>query len=631
MKLSLCRTTALSAAATGLLAFPLLAAPSLADQVPIQFDVCQGSGFLCGSTVANGTYSGPATDSQFSGSSSAPGGAREAGATNGVVNDAYDGYGALYGVPTGERSYSGASYLTPFNGMIGTRQTETYATQTALPDNSIRWFDSFTNNTGSPLDIRLAFGGNLGSDSNTEILYQGPTWIVTGQAPYSGSISSDPVIAHLYGNNSFAESVEIVDSNGDPYGPASSKNVILFQYPNRTVQPGETISLMHVNILYGDESRGTDPNSYAADALLAQQGAELFVNSPVFAGLTGDQVASLLNWGVKGTTPTFGGEETSIGTGPLVASQAFLNYFLFAGPRTGPNGGTAIEPLAYGPERDIDKRFEAVYNADLAPSYAAQPNRYAVYAVGGGAFGEIGSTDYATGFGGLGAEAYFDAFTVGGAVAYSVASADNGVDSDSDGVIGSLYAGYDAGTGFVGRLAFSYGRFDVDYSRTAGALTARGDTDADVFGAGALAGYRLDTTFVSLMPYAALIWSYADYDGYTETGAGAANLTVPDFNLSGLTVETGVRASRNVGMANLYAGLGYAYSDGDSDTIQTSFAGGATTAASTLVGFADGSALTVEAGAEANFTRNLSGSIGYKGYMSGDPAHTFDASLKFRF
>lgn len=624
------RSTALSAAATGLLAFPLLAMPSYADQVPIEFDVCQGPGPYCGSIGTNGTYSGPAEDSQISGSSSAIGGVREASATNNVVGDAYDGYGALYGVPTGE-DVSGTGYILPFNGLTGTRQTETYATQTALPDNSIRWFDSFTNDTASPIDMRLAFGGNLGSDSGTEVLYQGSTWIVTGQSPYSGSISTDPVIAHLYGNNSFAENAQVVDYNGNPFAASSSKNNIFFQYPELIVQPGETVSWMHVNILFGDETRDTDPNSYAADALLAQQAAELFINSPVFDGLTADQVASLLNWNVQGTTPTLGDEETSIGTGPIAASQAFLNYFLFAGPRGGPTGGNTAEPLAFGPEKKMDKRFEAVYNADLVQSYVQQPARYAVYAVGGGAFGEVGSTDYATGFGGIGAETYFDAFTFGGAVAYSAASADNGVDSDSEGVIGSVYAGYDAGSGFVGRLALSYGRFDVDYSRQAGALTARGDTDANVFGAGALAGYRFETAIASLMPYAALTYSYADYDGYTETGAGAANLTVPDFNLSGVTVETGVRASRNVGIANLYAGLGYAYSDGDSDTIQTSFAGGATTAASTLTGFANGSALTLEAGAEASFTQNLSGSIGYKGYISDDPAHTFDASLKFRF
>ncbi|WP_444666322.1 hypothetical protein [Cereibacter changlensis] len=59
--------------------------------------------------------------------------------------------------------------------------------------------------------------------------------------------------------------------------------------------------MMKFNVLYGDEARGDDETgaACAADVARAIAGGQVYVNSPVFTGLTPDQIATLVNWNVK--------------------------------------------------------------------------------------------------------------------------------------------------------------------------------------------------------------------------------------------------------------------------------------------------------------------------------------------
>ncbi len=288
-------------ASVSALALALPAGGASAGQSVIQFQICSSSNptDYC-STNNNSSYIGPGIDSAIAGTSSIAGGVRDAQATDNVVNDAYDGWGAIYGTTTTNDAYN-SPYATPFNGLDAMRQTESYVAVPGLPANSIRWFDSFTNNTGSTITANIAFGGNLGSDNNTYVHASGPGYVVTGQgAPGAGS--TDPVIAHLYGNNEYAFSqttTHFVNGDDNPY--------IIFPL---TVAPGQTVSIMNVDILFGDNARGTDPSGsvYAQDVALAIQQAQLFVNSPVFDGLTVEQIQTLLNWSVvvDGSLPAAG-------------------------------------------------------------------------------------------------------------------------------------------------------------------------------------------------------------------------------------------------------------------------------------------------------------------------------------
>ena len=48
------------------------------------------------------------------------------------------------------------------------------------------------------MTVTLAFGGNLGSDGNTQIEGQGAGYVVTSEDRFGSGV--DPVILHIYGD-----------------------------------------------------------------------------------------------------------------------------------------------------------------------------------------------------------------------------------------------------------------------------------------------------------------------------------------------------------------------------------------------------------------------------------------------
>ena len=564
-----------------------------AQQV-IEFDVCTSLG--CNDNTVNGTYFGPGEDSQLTGNSSAIGGVSEASATDDLsgantASDTYDGYGALYGVPDGEEP-DDSGYALVFNGLTSQRQTETYATVTALPNNSIRWVDSFTNNTAAPVDFRLAFGGNLGSDSDTETVSSGATYVVTGD---SGD-GNDPIIAHIYGNNAFAEGATV-----------QVENSFYITHQEVTVAPGETITFLHANILYYSVDRTENRDAaYLADAALAASGAEFFINSPVFAGMSASQIATLINWNMT-ATETLDEDGGGFNVGSAQISQALIGNFLFSPPTF----EQAPDQVNFLPQNfsDVNTR---------------------VYALAGGAAGDISGSDFDANYFGLGASVFMGDMSFGAALTQSNANSGSAIDANSSGTALTLY-GQTETAGLTLRAALSYGAFDQSYSRTAGAATARGDTDVDAMSLGLYAGYTIAATGIAeITPYAAVTVTRTDTDGYTETGAGLANLTVGDFSETGTTYEIGVRASQQMNEATLYGGIGYAYRDGDGADVATSFGAGAPTT-SRLTGFSDGSQFVLEAGITAPLGGTLGGKAAYKGYIGDDDVHTLDVGLEYRF
>ena len=104
----------------------IAAEEAAAQQIPVEFFTC--TSFNCADTDTNADYFGPAQDSQIEGTSSVAGGFSDASATtsgaDSSYDDAYDGFGALYGVPDGANPDDGTDYGVAFNGLIGERQTE---------------------------------------------------------------------------------------------------------------------------------------------------------------------------------------------------------------------------------------------------------------------------------------------------------------------------------------------------------------------------------------------------------------------------------------------------------------------------------------------------------------------------
>lgn len=626
--------TSLLAASVSALALLAPATAAHAQQVPIEFYVCQGpaANSFCGPTN-DSSYVGPGFDSNFTGSSSVAGAASEASATNGVVNDAYDGWGALYG-----------ANATAFNGLAAARQTQTYVAVPGLPGNSIRWFDSFTNNTGSAITANIAFGGNLGSDTSTFVHSIGQGFVVTGDgAP--GASSSDPVIAHLYGNNTYAFTQTTVNfTNGD------DNPTVVFPIE---VAAGQTVSLMFVNLLFGDAARSNDPAgvAYAADVALAIQQAQLFVNSPILDGLTVQQLETLLNWDsnliqIDGSLPGAGAISGLTG-GLHDAYNALLdgNQSLLA---VGSSTHASIEPLQYvgdtGPKKDGTQVFAATLGEAGGNVTMTATSESRTYLLGGYTTGDLqysaGDLDFNGYLLGAGAERSVTSnMTLGIAGAYADGSGDmSGVYNDiaSRSVIVSPYARLQDGSGTTvdGRVSFSWD--DWDYDRVAGAGVASADFDGWSFGARLAASHDFEAGDYTYTPFASISYLRTSVGGYTETGAGAGNLIVPSFTSEQAEAFIGVSASRDWVLESgkamngfVSAGIGTGFL-GD-ETISTQFTSSAT-AFTSQVETVDGAFARVGVGLTAEIQSGIKLTGTYGGTIGEDQTqHTFGAKLTASF
>ncbi len=119
---------------------------------------------------------------------------------------------------------------------------------------------------------------------------------------------------------------------------------------------------------------------------------------------------------------------------------------------------------------------------------------------------------------------------------------------------GVLYASYEHGPWFLDGV-FSYARNDYDGTRyiTVGGVNrvASGDYGADQVAVKATAGreYGFNSN-AYLNPYVGLHYIYLGVDGYTEKGAGAANLTVQDETTQALQSTLGVSVRKEMKMPN---------------------------------------------------------------------------------
>jgi hypothetical protein len=567
----------------------------------IDFFVCESDD--CSDTSTNGVYFGLGQDAQFEDTSSVAGAIYEASASDDFTGDdavdAYDGWGAIYGVPDGASVRDGNNaYATPFNGLENNRSTETYVTQSALPANTVRWFDEFTNTSSEPITVNLAFSGNLGSDSDTNLLRTGAGYFVTGDG-----YGSDPVIAHIYGNNAFADAatVNVVANDDNPY----------ILYETITVAPGETVSLMHYNALVADADRDTnfdeDDPIYQAEADEAERVAMAFLNSPVFEGLSADQIATLLNWDVAAVEAVM----ERMDAGAARASAAIIGGFLFR-----PSGDQSVMANA-----EVT-RFSPVNNGTAS-----------FYVLAGGALGQVDGTDFDATYFGAGATLDTGALSYGGALVSTSGDTDTERGASSKGITGFAFAEYDPGAALILRGALAYGVSEQAYSRTAGAGVAMGETDSTTTTLGLYAGYRLATQAVAeFVPYAAITHTIINYDGFAETGAGLLNTTYADFEETNTLYELGIRASQQFGEITYYGGAALALNETTGGSAVSTVGATGAPGTSDLSAFSDSSQLMIEAGLSAPLGSAVSGNLGYRGYLGEDDnVHTLEAALKFSF
>ena len=143
-----------------------------------------------------------------------------------------------------------------------------------------------------------------------------------------------------------------------------------------------------------------------------------------------------------------------------------------------------------------------------------------------------------------------DSLRVGAALSYGKNEADvddNRGELDASGLSLMAYASYGEQTGFYADVAGGHTWVDFDNDRTIviGSLSrlAQSETDGKQWSIAARTGYNIDLAPVIIGPSVEYHFYDLDVDGYSETGAGALNMTIDDMEFKSQTIWLGAQAS----------------------------------------------------------------------------------------
>lgn len=223
-------------------------------------------------------------------------------------SDAYDTFGELYVSTDAGTSYS--EYTNPDATACtyedGDREVAFPADTTTVADLEIRrkvfvpasglpfarWIDSLTNTGGTPITLRLRWGGDLGSDSYTtvistssgdEVVDAADRWASTGG-------DDDPQLAHNW-DTTFSGADDVADVVGwfQPDDPTStpSNDDFTVEYRDVVVPAGATLAYMHAEAMRLNETQAT-----TAAVHLGGHPDELN------AGLSATEAEQIRNWNV---------------------------------------------------------------------------------------------------------------------------------------------------------------------------------------------------------------------------------------------------------------------------------------------------------------------------------------------
>lgn len=115
--------------------------------------------------------------------------------------------------------------------------------------------------------------------------------------------------------------------------------------------------------------------------------------------------------------------------------------------------------------------------------------------------------------------------------------------ASADSYHASLYANWAPGPWFAtADIGLTFSQFQTE--RQAGGATAEGSSHMLNTAIGGALGYEFDLGGMSFTPSASLRYDHIASKGYTETGAGAANLTIHDATHHALRIGIGAEASQ---------------------------------------------------------------------------------------
>jgi len=186
---------------------------------------------------------------------------------------------------------------------------------------------------------------------------------------------------------------------------------------------------------------------------------------------------------------------------------------------------------------------------------------------------------------GVDSDMVLEGVTTGASFSYAQSSVDSksvsNASTDINSYIGTLYGSkvMDDGLFINGQLGFGYNDYETERT-VSGVGQAKGDTNGWQATAKVEAGKDFAMDAITLTPLASLQYTYVDIDGYTETGAGGANLTVNPDAMSTVDAAVGGQIAyayplRNGGSLVPSAHAKYVYRMGDTALDTTSrFTGG---------------------------------------------------------
>jgi len=210
---------------------------------------------------------------------------------------------------------------------------------------------------------------------------------------------------------------------------------------------------------------------------------------------------------------------------------------------------------------------------------------------------------------------------------------------DADSAIFSAFGRFTDGA-FDGSATFGYIFSDVDSERgiAVGALasTASAEYDTNTFFGSAELGYTALLNDIALRPFVSGGFSVTDRDGFTETGAGGANLTVASqtSTIGQFSIGASASTTLQIKSALVIPRIEVAYDQLIGDVTPGSTAqfqpGGA---AFTVVGATPSSSRArVNVGVASKFTANVTGFLDYQGiFSSNDTEHGVRTGLRIKF
>lgn len=235
-----------------------------------------------------------------------------------------------------------------------------------------------------------------------------------------------------------------------------------------------------------------------------------------------------------------------------------------------------------------------------------------------------------------------ESIVVGVAAGYAHTDADTfdgGLDIDSYQLAG--YAGWARNDSYLsGSLGASLHRTEADRGVALGEFNSRAEADYDNVGVMAAleAGHHLDwRSGARITPFVGIEYSHLDRDGFTETGAGVANLAVEQEFQESLRSRVGLRFGRTFSvddvklMPALEAAYVHEYFDGAS-RLDAGFAS-VPNATFTIVGpELDRDRIQLGAGLGARFGERISLNVGYQAeFAHSDDWHSLSATFAMRW